>query len=267
MIQHIIKINSSKVASFIQKGEGIPIVFLHGFCEDSSVWNDFLVNFPNEQLISIDLPGFGKSDPQKNCSISDMAAIVNSVLEDLNIKECILIGHSMGGYVALEFAKLYSEKISGLGLFHSQAFADSTEKKITRRKSIEFIQKNGSILFVKQLIPKLFASQFGSKSSLTISKLVLTASQYTKDGIINALEAMMQRVDNQEVLKKINVPVLFIVGKEDLAIPKENSFSQLALPTISDIHILNGVGHMGMFEAEKECVSILKNFIDFVCQR
>ena len=169
----------------------------------------------------------------------------------------------MGGYVATEFAKSFSEKIIGLGLFHSQPFADSADKKINRKKSIEFVQKNVSIYFVKQLIPKLFAKKFGSNYSLTISKLTLIASKYSNEGIINALEAMMQRADNQYVLKNIKLPVLFIVGSEDIAIPKENSFNQLPLPAVSAIHILNGVGHMGMFEAEKECTTILKKFIAF----
>ncbi len=263
MIHHITKINAAKVSSFIQKRGQIPIVFLHGFCEDSSVWNDFLSDFSDYYVVCIDLPGFGKSDTQ-NCTLADMASIVNSVLKDINIKNCILIGHSMGGYVALEFAKMYPEKILGLGLFHSQPFADSVEKKDNRRKSIDFIHKNGSIHFVKQLVPQLFAPRFGSKSSLTISKLVLTASLYHKNGIVNALESMINRVDNQDVLKGATFPVLFIVGVEDRAIPKENNYRQLIFPDVSVIHILNGVGHMGMFEAKKECVSSIKSFLDFV---
>ncbi len=263
MVQHITKINSKNIFSFIQKREHIPVVFLHGFCEESSIWNDFIDSFTDNYIVCIDLPGFGKSGYQ-NCSINDMASIVNTVLNEIDVEKIILIGHSMGGYVALEFAKLYPEKVLGLSLFHSQPFADSDEKKENRKKSIDFIQNNGSILFVKQLIPKLFAPRFGSTSSLTISKLILTASNYGKEGIINALDAMINRSDNQVVLKNARFPVLFIVGADDLAIPKENSLKQLVLPDISEIHILSGVGHMGMFEAKNECVSILKTFIGFV---
>ena len=264
MIQHFTKINSTNIASFIQNGDQIPIVFLHGFCEDSSIWDDFITEFTNFHIIRIDLPGFGKSDFIKNCSISDMASVVGVVLNDLKIENCILVGHSMGGYVALEFAKKFAEKIKGLCLFHSQPFADTPIKKENRRKSIEFVQKNGPIYFVKQLIPKLFAPRFGSKSSLTISKLILAASRYKKEGIINALEAMINRADNRDVLEQAIFPVLFIVGSEDIAIPTENSLKQLSFPNISDIHILDGVGHMGMFEARNECTSIIKNFVSFV---
>ena len=263
MTQHILKINSSDISYFVQKGSSDPVVFLHGFCEESSIWSEFLEDFSESFLVCIDLPGFGKSDSQNDCSIQNMASITNSVLEDLKTEKCILIGHSMGGYVALEFAKLFPEKILALGLFHSQPFADSAEKKENRQKGIEFVKKNGSIHFVKQLIPKLFASHFGSQSSLIISKLIHNASKYPKEGIINALQAMIERVDNQEILIHADYPVLFIVGSEDEAIPSKNSFNQLSLPNISDIHILNRVGHMGMFEAKKECVSIIKNFIDF----
>lgn len=266
MIHHITKINSSNISSFVQKRDTRPIVFLHGFCEDSSVWDDFLADFSESYIVCIDLPGFGKSDTVKNCTIRDMASIVYTVLMDFDLSNCLLIGHSMGGYVALEFARQFPQKLSGLVLFHSQCFADSTSKKENRKKNIDFIQKNGSIHFVKQLIPNLFATGFGSKSSLTISKLVFAASQYHKAGIINALEAMIGRADNQPVLECAEYPVLFIIGKEDVAIPKENSFNQLVFPTISSIHILNNVGHMGMFEARRECVSIIKNFIAFVDQ-
>ncbi len=266
MIHHTTKINSSNISSFVQKGDTLPVVFLHGFCEDSSVWDEFLVDFSESYIVCIDLPGFGKSDVIKNCTIREMASIVSAVLKDLSISNCILIGHSMGGYVALEFAGHFPEKISGLALFHSQCFADSISKKEGRKKSIDFIQKNGSILFVKQLTPNLFAPRFGSKTSLTISKLIFTASQYHEDGIINALEAMIRRDDNQKVLESAEFPVLFIVGEEDVAIPRENSFNQLAFPNISVIHVLDDVGHMGMFEARKECISIIKNFMAFIDQ-
>ena len=266
MIHHNTTINSSKISSFVQKGEKIPVVFIHGFCEDSKVWIDFLVDFPDNYIICIDLPGFGKSDVIKNCSIRDMALILYSVLKEHGISRCLLVGHSMGGYVALEFAKQFPKKISGLVLFHSQCYADSMSKIESRKRNIDFIRKNGAIHFVKQLIPNLFASRFGSKSSLTISKLILWASYYHEDGIINALEAMIHRGENQALLKNADYPVLFIVGEEDIAIPKENSINQLVLPNISIIHILLGVGHMGMFEAKKECVSIIKNFIAFIEQ-
>ena len=117
MVQHNSIFGLSKVTSFIQKGEGLPIIFLHGFCSDSSVWNDLLASFSNEYIVCIDLPGFGKSDFQENCFIPEMAGIVNAVLKELKIEKCILVGHSMGGYVALEFAKQFPTVISGLCLF------------------------------------------------------------------------------------------------------------------------------------------------------
>ena len=238
MIQHISKINNAEVFTYIQKGSAIPVVFIHGFCEDSSVWFELINDFPDSNIICIDLPGFGKSDVQMDCNIADMANIVNDVLESLEINECIFIGHSMGGYIGLEFLKLFPQKCLGLGLFHSQPFADTEDKKNNRRKSIEFIQKNGSIHYVKQLIPKLFSPRFGSKSSFTISKLVLTASQYSSDGIINALNAMILREDNSSVLSQTNIPILFIVGEDDEAVPKSNSFQQLSIPNQTHIRII-----------------------------
>ena len=102
---------------------------------------------------------------------------------------------------------------------------------------------------------------------MEISKLILAATKYPETGITNALDAMIQRADNQGILKELEVPVLFIVGTDDEIIPSQYSFNQLVLPTISDIHLLNGIGHMGMIESTEKCVIILKNFIAFIGDR
>ena len=256
--------NTSKIAAFIQEGENLPLVFLHGFCEDSRIWDDFLENFSNQYIIRIDLPGFGQSEIKADYSITDMAHCVKSVLDSLKVDNCILIGHSMGGYVGLEFAKHYDKYLSAFCMFHSQPYADSKEKKLNRQKGIDFINDNGSIYYVKQLIPKLFAAKNIGSYSFVISKLIYHASGYKAKGIINALNAMKDRADNSSVLQNINCPVLFIIGALDEAIPSENSLNQTALPSTSSIHYLKNVGHMGMFEAQSTCTSILRNFIKFV---
>jgi len=240
------------------------LVLLHGFCEDSRMWDDFLTLFPQRKIVRIDLPGFGQSDLQENPSIEEMANVVKAVFDHLKIEKCVLIGHSMGGYVSLEFAKKYGEYLLGLGMFHSQPYADSEEKKITRNKSIDFIRRNGHIHYVKQVIPALFAYDFSKGYQFEVNKLLYNAIQNSSENIIAALEAMQNRVDNSVVLKQIDCPVLFVIGKQDQAIPLENSLNQTALPKIADIHILPSVGHMGMFEAKRKTAKIVKDFLLFV---
>ena len=253
--------NDHKI-NYYKRGKGKALVFLHGFGEDSSIWDEFTQAFSKNKIIRIDLPGFGKSEAVENVSIEYMADAVKAVLNELKIKSCILIGHSMGGYVSLVFAKRYESTLIGLGLFHSHPFADTAEKKENRLKSIKFLEKNGHIHFVKQLIPKIFAPSFQSSNGFLIDQMIHRASSYSTEGFISATHAMINRSDQSEVLKNINCPVLFIVGKKDEFISLEYSLNQTALPNIADIHILDDVGHAGMFEAKKETRKQIRNFME-----
>lgn len=252
--------NEKKLA-FKVTGTGIPVVFLHSFCTDSRMWDEFIPFFSKYKIIQIDLPGFGKSPRQEHPSIADMADGVQAVLQHLKIEKCVMIGHSMGGYVTMEFAKKYSDTLLGLGLFHSHPFADTEEKKEDRQKGIDFIRRNGHIHYVKQVIPTLFASNFSKGYTFELNSLIYNAVAYQPEGIIAALEAMSNRTDTSEVLTKIDCPVLFIIGKEDAAVPLEVSLEMTHLPNIADFHILSNVGHMGMFEAQRETVKIVKEFL------
>jgi pimeloyl-ACP methyl ester carboxylesterase len=249
------------------KGKGPAVVLLHGFCEDSRIWEDFKVDLIEEKyrVICIDLPGFGQSDVIEDISIAGMAEAVATVVKSLKLDKMLLIGHSMGGYVGLALAEKYPALLSGLGLFHSQAREDSEEKKEGRRKSMDFILRQGSALYVKQTIPGLFAPKFINSNTFLIEKLTFRASRYQPAGIVAALKAMKDRPDRSAVLKQIKCPVLFIIGKLDAAIPEENSLEQTHLPKVADIHILDKVGHMGMFEATKQTQGIVRQFANF-CQ-
>ena len=258
-----------KKIAYSSEGKGTAVVFLHGFCEDSSVWDEFKLDLLEEKyrVICIDLPGFGNSEVLSNISVETSAEIVHSVTEQLNIEQIILIGHSMGGYVSLSFAKKYPNKLLGLGLFHSHPYADSPEKKAGRQKGINFIKRHGHVLFVKQLIPNLFAKNFVNSNAFLLEKLSYKATGYSSEGIINALESMKNRPDQAEVLENIGCPVLFIIGKKDTAVPEAFSMDQTHLPSVASVHVLEKVGHMGMFEARKQCQLMVRQFAEFCVNR
>ncbi len=253
-----------KKIAYQVEGKGPAVMLVHGFCEDSNIWEEFRTDLleENYRVIRIDLPGFGRSEPFPSVSIERMAEIVHAVLVKLKIKEVVLIGHSMGGYVGLAFARLYPKMLKGLGLFHSHPYADSEEKKENRRKSIAFIKRQGHALFVKQLLPSLFHEKFANSNAFLIEKLTYRAARGKSVGIIAAQQAMIDRKDETEALSGLEVPVLFIIGKEDQAVPPEN-IEQIHLPQTASIHILERVGHMGMFEARKKTQRIVRQFIGF----
>lgn len=115
-------------------GTGTPIVLIHGFCENSSIWKDLeKVLSDNYQVISVDLPGFGQSPlDNSDLTLDNVATILHDFLKQLKISSCFMIGHSLGGYITLSFAKKYSDMLLGFGLFHSTTFADSEEKRVIR---------------------------------------------------------------------------------------------------------------------------------------
>lgn len=240
--------------SYIKKGEGATILWLHGFCEDGTVWEAYTEEFKGDYLnLIVDLPGFGKSqtDPTPT-TIAEMAQAVKAVIDKEGIDKVNIIGHSMGGYVALAMIELYPGLVTRLCMFHSQPFADDDAKKAARKKVITFIEKNGLEPWMKEFYPGLFAAKNQKTLAPLIQKLHNRGIQYPVSSVINATEAMINRPDRSDVLGKFTGPVLFIVGNEDQAIPKDNSMDQLSIPDTSFAELLDDVAHMGIFEAPNE---------------
>lgn len=256
---------NNKIA-FEKKGTGPVMIFLHGFCEDQSMWHGIAAHLKDEGItfISLDLPGFGRSDTIAPFSIEDMADLVHAFCQSQELDRICLLGHSMGGYVALAFAEKYPQQLSGLGIIHSHPYEDSSEKKEARQKSIEFIEKNGAEPYVQQLIPKLFPSGYADAHPQLVQPLIKKAGKYDPKGIMNALKAMKNRPDRSAVLQTVEVPVLFIVGELDDLEPSEKLIAQTHLPNIASIHILEQVGHMGIFEVPEKLSHLIESFAEFI---
>lgn len=249
---------------YTDEGRGTAIILLHGFCESLHVWDDWQDDLLEEGLrvVRIDLPGFGDSTFTAT-SIPQMAEAVLTVTQSLKIKKGILIGHSMGGYVALSVAERQPKWLNGLGLFHSHPFADNPEQRAARKKSIAFIQRNGHLHYVKQLIPRLFARNAGTSASFRRDLLILRASRSTPERLIAAIRAMAERKDYGEWLTRFERPVLFVNGSKDPIYTDEQRQDQLALPALAQVCVLPLAGHMGMIEARRETQQEVRRFIRF----
>jgi pimeloyl-ACP methyl ester carboxylesterase len=249
------------------EGEGMPVVLLHGFGEDSRVFKD-QVSFLKEhcRLLIPDLPGSGKSAllQDDEASITSYADCVYALLQHENIQGCILLGHSLGGYITLVFAKKYPQTLLGFGLLHSTAFADTDDKKETRKKGIDFIKKHGAHQFLKTSIPNLFGNQCKEQRPQIIEDLVEKAKGFSDEALIQYYQAMISREDTTDVLEQTKVPVLFILGTEDMAAPLKDVLQQVALPAVSHVHVLQSVGHMGMLELPQAVNKHLLSFVFFV---
>ena len=242
-------------------GKGTAVMLIHGFAEDNSIWNDISAALSeNYQLILPNIPGSGGSPAMTiQHSIDDYAAAMLAILQEEQLDKVVVIGHSMGGYIALAMAEKKPSTIKALGLFHSSAYADDVLKIATRQKAISFIQENGSQAFLKTSLPGLFADPLQHKKS--IDNLLQKAENCSCDTLIQYYEAMIKRPDRTELLVTAKFPVLFVMGFEDKAVPFSHSLQQSHLPPIGHISILRGSAHMGMIEEPAKSLLVLTDFL------
>jgi len=246
------------------RGKGLPVMLLHGFTEDHRIFHPLMDDKDGKYLwILPDIPGSGQSSFNPGLGqMADFVEMIPCIMEQENIPELTLIGHSMGGYIALAFAKKFPDKIRALGLFHSTSYPDSEEKKESRDKNILFIKKNGTLPFLKQGIPSLFTEKFKTSHPEVINELITRCANFLPESLVQYLEAMKNRPLTREVLETITKPVLFIMGTEDKAVPLKDALEQCHLPRISYIHILTHSAHMGMIEETSLCKTILNQFLE-----
>lgn len=265
-MKHILLASGAQVAVYFQgktvQPNIVPYVLLHGFCEDASLWDPLLPYLQDISMLTLDLPGFGQSDLPAQSDMAAYADAVAAVLDQLEIPRCILVGHSLGGYVALEFGAQRGERLAGLGLFHSHPFTDSEERKTARDRGIETLRAGKRDLYVTQLFPNLFAPAFATAHPEVVAALISTGKKQSAEGIIAALEAMKSRRDHQQTLKKLGCPALFLLGSDDALIPLEQGWQAALLPGSVSVEILDGVGHMGMYEDAEKSAAVLKSFYE-----
>lgn len=245
--------------SYTVKGKGTPVILLHGFPMDRTVWNDLtdvLQNFC--QVYTPDLPGFGQS-PILNAGFT-LDAVADALLiwmDELALKNVIIIGHSLGGYVALAMVEKAPERFSGLGLIHSTSYPDSDEKKESRSKTIDFIHRNGVLAFTSNFIQPLFAKP----DHPAVERVRQLAMKSTSDAVVGYLQAMRDRPARESVLKHFSKPILLLGGELDKGIPALTLENQAGYCLNPHLFIIPGVAHMGMFEAPEKTGLLLQSFI------
>lgn len=253
--------------AYIQDGEGIPLILLHGFCERKEIWSQFIPTLAKEaKVIALDLPGFGENKAMDaDISIDNAAELVEAFLKSIEVRQAIIIGHSLGGYVALALAEKFPQRISGLCLFHSTAKADSDEKKRTRDKTLVFLEEKGIEAFAQNLVPPLFAKENQQKLSSQIDEVKQMVRQSHLEMAMVYTKAMRNRPDRMNVLKEAAYPCLFIAGKDDQAVPYADLVEQSKLPKAnSKLISLEHCAHMGMYEQEEQSQEALLDFIKLI---
>ena len=239
---------------------GPKIIFLHGYCEAGWIWQEIISGLQNTfTCLAPDLPGFGSNVqlPEEK-TIESVAEVVWRELDQNQISDAVLIGHSLGGYVALAMAESRPRAIRGLGLIHSTPFADTPEKKVNRDKVVAFVQNHGSRLFLDQFASGLFYE----KNAEQIKSFRKKIDSTSLESIIHYAVAMRDRPDRSAVIREMKVPVLTVCGRYDTILPFEICDQISALNNAVESHVLESSAHAGMLEERNQTIQIIKEFTE-----
>ena len=249
-----INVNGIQLA-YERRGQGTPLVLLHGYPLDHHLWDEVLPLLEGKfDIIAPDLRGFGESTTVDSpYTMDDYASDIAGLLDQLGIQKAAIAGHSMGGYVALAFARLFPERVSGLGLVSSQVLADAIDRKEGRYKSAAEVAENGIGSVVATMTPKFTADE-------DLQVLARTSMERQQPAAyIGALKAMAERKDSTPLLSSLKVPVVIIHGDSDALIPVDRAREvKAALPQAHLVEI-SGAGHMPMIEAKEKTAEALKD--------
>lgn len=242
-------------------GSGPAIVLLHGFLETKEIWSEFSEALSSEfTVITLDLPGHGSSETLAEIhSMKLMGEVVKTLINLLGINEVVIAGHSLGGYVAGEFAMNFPQLVKGLVFFHSHAAPDTDEAKENRRRSLNIVKQNHAG-FIMQFIPDLFDQKFVDNYRTQIEMLQSRASGMKPEAITAAIAGMRDRAGSLPYLFTTEKPVLFIIGKQDTRLSYNVVLAQALIPAHSEVLLLDDVGHMGYIEAPKQTMQALRHF-------
>lgn len=247
-------------------GTGRPLILLHGFGESGTIWQHQVEGLAEVcRVIVPDLPGSGSSPMPEQGSPDTLefyADLLAALLDKEELAACTLIGHSMGGYIALAFAEKYPERLEAFGLFHSTALADSEQRRELRQKGIRFMQEYGPAAFLKEVIPGLYAESFRSASPQMIQAHLAESTQWaTAEALTAYYRAMMSRPDRTHVLADFKGPILFILGALDKTVVLEETIPQTKLAKHSFVQVMEAAAHMGMREDPRSTSLALIDFI------
>ncbi|UUV21871.1 alpha/beta fold hydrolase [Paenimyroides aestuarii] len=245
---------------YTDTGKGNAVVLVHGFLEDASMWQKTAKELAKRyRVITVDLLGHGKSECYGYIhTMEDQADMLFALISHLRLRKISIVGHSMGGYVALAFAELYPDNVRSLVLLNASAQADSEERKINRGRAIEVVKKN-SDAFIQMATRNLFDDKAHKKFKKEIAVFTTQALQTPVQGIIAALEGMKTRMDREALLHFGPYPKLMIASENDTIIPIKDIKEQVENTDVS-LEIVPG-GHVSTIEQFQKVLDILSAFL------
>ena len=235
------------------------MLLLHGFCETHEIWND-LTSLPLSglQLVAIDLPGFGQSPlPPAPFSLDEIGRRILEWIDAQGLHRPALVGHSLGGYVALAMAARSPDSIGALALLHSTPYPDSPERKANRDRVISFVQQHGVGPFVDTFVPSLFYDRHHP----AVHVVDAIARQTSADTLVAYAAAMRDRPSSAGVIAALKAPVMIFGGENDAIVTADVTVDMAKLNPHTTLHLVPHTGHMGMFECPDLARKALGDFL------
>lgn len=245
-----------------EKGDK-TVVLLHGYLESMLVWEEFIpLIYKQVRVITLDIPGHGISNINGTVHTMDyLGDVVSAMLESLGVEKACIVGHSMGGYVALALLERHPEKVESIVLLHSTPNADSEEKKKNREREISLIKSGKKELLTHTAPQAGFAAENRAKFSANIEDLAEIIHLTEDEGIIALLGGMIGRKDQNQMLRQSSVPQLFILGKKDEYITAEVAEAMVKNHPQAAVKWMENSGHMSFIEEPKACAEALLKFM------
>lgn len=249
-------IQSTSILNYKIIGDGNPVVFLHGFLESNFMWEEIIPELPMIKAICIELPGHGESQLlSENLSLPSIANAVKQTLDSLAINSFSIVGHSLGGYVALYLAGYSSLKIEHIVLLHSHPWPDNELKKKNRNRAAKIVDYN-KLLFLKEAIPNLYYENTVEQYQSEIERLIEEADKMSIEAIQQHLFAMRDREDKSEVLQQFGDKLHIIQGEFDHLI-EASRMEKIAAEYKNNFCLIRDIGHMGHDEAKAQVIQQL----------
>ena len=239
------------------------VVLLHGYLESLYVWDEFAKRLaPQLRVVTMDLPGHGISVVCGEVHTMEfLADTVAAGVRALGIERCTVVGHSMGGYVALALCERHPELLDGLVLLSSTPNADTPEKQENRRREIELVRAGRKELLARIAPEAGFAEENRRRMRDAIADLAEQVFLTEDEGIVALLNGMMARKDYNAMLRATAVPVCFILGRKDGYIPLEAAERMAAEHPEAQVCWLEKSGHMGFLEEPEATAAALLRFV------
>lgn len=247
---------------FTEAGQGTPVVLLHGFPLNSTIWDEQRRQLAlHYRVITADLRGHGQSPaPTGVYEMESLAGDVLALLDSLKIERAVIMGHSMGGYVTLAAWRIAPARFLALGLIDSQAGADTAEGRQGRMQLAEKVSTQGGQVAADAMLPRIFAPGLATGDSVW-ERVRAMIEKTSRTGIIGALHGMAARPDSNSILSTIDVPALVVTGDKDQIIPVTKAQALAAAMPQATLKVIAHAGHMTMLEQPEATTAAIDDFL------